>query len=576
MRTIYATPLKPIWLKAAVAGSLWASVEIIIGSFLHNMKIPFSGTILSFIGVYLMVAFFQVWKERGLILRAGMICALMKSISPSAVILGPMIGIMTEAVMLELFILFAGRNLAAYLLAGGVAVFSTLIHMIISFLILYGSNLVRMADDLYHFLLRQLNLPSLSSIALLVVLGGIYFLAGMVAAVLGYLTGKNYVSGKGKGDMTTGDLTLQGERFFRPTPGRQDSLWYLLLNIVVVVATLSLANLGFLPYALILAAVYLVFCIYRYRNTLRRLGKISIWIQFIMIVLTAGFLWKGITSGEIFGTEGLLAGLKMVFRAIVLILGFSAISVELKNPILRSILYRKGFASLYQSLGLAFSALPGIAAGLPGKSKGIGKNLRAFPALFRKAEALYELFENEHHNRPPVIILTGELRQGKTTFARKLVEKLAERGISLSGFLSTGLDAAGQRKGFDLELFPSGKRMLLCRQEPKEGWTRIGRFWFDPGALATGNDILSAATSDSSGVVLVDEVGALELNRQGWSPGIEQLLRKPRVIPVWVVRKKFLEPVVYRWDTGDVFIFDIGIDTVEKVVGRIEALSFEL
>jgi hypothetical protein len=36
--------LKPVWLKAAVLGGLWASVEIIIGSFFHNLRLPFAGT----------------------------------------------------------------------------------------------------------------------------------------------------------------------------------------------------------------------------------------------------------------------------------------------------------------------------------------------------------------------------------------------------------------------------------------------------------------------------------------------------------------------------------------------------
>jgi len=37
------------WLRASVIGSLWASVEIILGSFFHNIRIPFAGTILVFL-----------------------------------------------------------------------------------------------------------------------------------------------------------------------------------------------------------------------------------------------------------------------------------------------------------------------------------------------------------------------------------------------------------------------------------------------------------------------------------------------------------------------------------------------
>ena len=105
MQVITNKTLSQAWLKASVIGSIWASVEIILGSFLHNMRIPFTGMILSFISVWLIISFVQVWKDRGLIWRAGIICALMKSISPSAIIMGPMIGIFTEALIMELFIL---------------------------------------------------------------------------------------------------------------------------------------------------------------------------------------------------------------------------------------------------------------------------------------------------------------------------------------------------------------------------------------------------------------------------------------------------------------------------------------
>jgi len=53
--------LNSIWLKAAVVGGLWASVEIIIGSFFHNLRIPFAGSILATNGTILAIAFYQIW-----------------------------------------------------------------------------------------------------------------------------------------------------------------------------------------------------------------------------------------------------------------------------------------------------------------------------------------------------------------------------------------------------------------------------------------------------------------------------------------------------------------------------------
>lgn len=75
---------------------LWAGIEIVAGRFLHNLKIPFSGTFLTLISIMLVTGIFQIWKQPGIIWRAGIITALMKSISPSAVILGPMIAIIVN------------------------------------------------------------------------------------------------------------------------------------------------------------------------------------------------------------------------------------------------------------------------------------------------------------------------------------------------------------------------------------------------------------------------------------------------------------------------------------------------
>jgi len=111
-----------VWQRAAVYGSLWAAVEIVVGSFLHNLRVPLAGSVLAATGVMVMTAGHRAFPERGLIWRAALVCALMKSVSPSAVILGPMIGILMEGVLLEAMVrLFRGRA-AGYLIGGALAV----------------------------------------------------------------------------------------------------------------------------------------------------------------------------------------------------------------------------------------------------------------------------------------------------------------------------------------------------------------------------------------------------------------------------------------------------------------------
>ncbi len=186
--------LKPVWLKAAVLGGLWASVEIIIGSFFHNLRLPFAGTILAANATILMIAFYQMWPEKGLIWRAGLIAALMKSISPSAIILGPMIGIMSEALIIELFIRFFGNNLISLSVAGALSVSSALIHKIVSLLILYGLNIVKIYVNIFHFFAKQLRLENANPWILVFIVLAVYVIFGIVSAVIGIRIGKKSVS----------------------------------------------------------------------------------------------------------------------------------------------------------------------------------------------------------------------------------------------------------------------------------------------------------------------------------------------------------------------------------------------
>ena len=77
------------WIKASVLGSVWAASEIVLGSFLHNIRMPFSGNVLVGIAMILLISASHLWKEKGVIWRSGLIAALLKTMSPSAIIFTP-------------------------------------------------------------------------------------------------------------------------------------------------------------------------------------------------------------------------------------------------------------------------------------------------------------------------------------------------------------------------------------------------------------------------------------------------------------------------------------------------------
>jgi hypothetical protein len=350
--------INSLWLKAAVAGGLWASVEIIVGSFLHNIRVPFAGGVLASFGVMLMVAFYRMWPERGLIWRAGVICALMKSISPSAVILGPMLGILSEAILLDLFIRLLGRSLPAVMVAGGIGVMAAFGQKIFNILVIYGFSLVRVYLNLFDFAARQIGYAQSNPWILILVLAGIYFTLGLVSAVAGYMIGQRSLHMQPQ----ESKLTLTGKRnLFSQDERQRFSTLLLFINFLAIPGGIILMNQVGFQIAVPVILAYIIFCLVYYPVLLRRLKKPVLWLQFVIIIVLSTLFWEGAQGKDsAFDTKGLLAGLEMSFRALLVISGFTGISSELRSPLVRAFLYRRGLRQVYGSVSLAFQALPAM------------------------------------------------------------------------------------------------------------------------------------------------------------------------------------------------------------------------
>lgn len=350
--------LDQLWIKASVTGGLWAAVEIILGSFLHNLKFPFAGTILTAIGIIFLVSFYQIWPEKGLIWRAGLVCALMKSISPSAVILGPMIGIFTEALLLDVTIRIGGNWFIPYALGGALAMISTLLHKVISLLIYYGFNLVQIYENIYSFALKQLHLPDSSPWNLLFVFLAIYVVAGIISSLIGFMIGR-----ESKQIEVSRSLNIKinhtGKELFTLPPAQKFSLPLFFAHLFSVLVGMFLLNRINFFLALGFVMLYSSFTLIHYRSLIQRFRKPFFWIQIFLMVIVAGLFWENISnSDKAFSITGIWIGIEMCLRAILIFLGFSSISIEIRNPIIKAFLIKKGFRKIYLAVSMAFAALP--------------------------------------------------------------------------------------------------------------------------------------------------------------------------------------------------------------------------
>lgn len=130
------------WAYAASFGAAWGSLEILVGSFLHALRLPFSGMLLASAGAALLVAERQLLDKRGLSLATGIVAASCKSLSPGGVILGPMLGISAEAALVELALLAGASQYPTAMIAGALAALWPLCQKVLVTYVVYGGRFI--------------------------------------------------------------------------------------------------------------------------------------------------------------------------------------------------------------------------------------------------------------------------------------------------------------------------------------------------------------------------------------------------------------------------------------------------
>ncbi len=564
---IYKKQIKDIWLKSAVVGSLWGSVEIIVGSFFHNIRMPMSGTILAVLGISLLVAFGQIWKDKGLFWRAGLIAAVMKSVSPSAVLIGPMTGIFLEALLFEFAVTVFGRNSFAYFAGGILALYSVVIHKLATLLIIYGLDLVKITENLYFFITKQLNIENLTFLQALTVLSSFYVILGVIAAFIGLLTGKKALRMKATYSFEN-TIEFDEKKDVVHPDEKNRSLLSLISHIVAIVSILTITNMFSLITASVFTLLYISFVLIKYKRALNYFKRPGFWLQIALFIFISALFYDGFNQANYFSGEGIEAGLKMGLRAVLIVIGFSAISSELRNPLIRILLYRRGFWQFYTALSLAFSVLPYLMKH-SARPKAILKNPgNTLIGNILDAHYIFEEFRNKRHS-VKMIIISGEKHTGKTSYAQKLSEQLKEMNYNISGFLAPGKFEKNVRSEFHISNLKTGKTELLCSNKENDNRKKIGRFYFNEGGLAFGNIILQPENITDSDFVFIDELGPFELKGKGWSASVESLLKHAEYQLICLVRKNLVYDILRRFGVTDALILDISEDKISDAVEKI-------
>ena len=154
-----------------------------------------------------------------------------------------------------------------------------------------------------------------------------------------------------------------------------------------------------------------------------------------------------------------------------------------------------------------------------------------------------------------VLVLSGPVHAGKTTYLERRIPFWAARGLAWGGFLSPAVAPPGEGAGYDLVEIATGRRWPYLRTDGPAAAERIGPFAFVPETLERARAIIRAA--DMSGSLVVDEVGPLELAGGGLWSALDEVLPRRAGPTLLVARDGILADLAGRLAPLEPVVVDI-------------------
>lgn len=188
----------------AVFGVLWGIVEMSLGTVLKSLNMPMSGTVLAGIGLLVALIGRLFVPRRGATLFIGVIATLLKLFSLGGVVIGPMIGILSEAVIAEIVLSLGGQPRRwLWLLAGGLGVSWSLLQPFVTGPLLFGRSLTMAWLNMLDQGSRYLGLDTDAALLIVAGLIAIHLIVGAVAGWFAWETGGELQKRMGRTTPTT-------------------------------------------------------------------------------------------------------------------------------------------------------------------------------------------------------------------------------------------------------------------------------------------------------------------------------------------------------------------------------------
>ncbi len=170
------------------------------------------------------------------------------------------------------------------------------------------------------------------------------------------------------------------------------------------------------------------------------------------------------------------------------------------------------------------------------------------------------------------MFVTGAPGVGKTTLIQRIYDHYKNKGLRVGGIITREVREGDQRIGLKITDLSSGAEGWLARVGDSVG-PRIGKYNVVSEDLeAIGVGALKKATEGPANLVLVDEIGPMEMTSRAFRDGIAKLLSRRGMVIATVKYGSHYPEVERASRTAETMSLEVSKDNREEVLQRITSI----
>lgn len=161
-------------------------------------------------------------------------------------------------------------------------------------------------------------------------------------------------------------------------------------------------------------------------------------------------------------------------------------------------------------------------------------------------------------------MLTGPPGSGKSSLLFEIIDKIENEGLQVEGITSPEIRREGKRWGFHIKDLKTDEQGILASVE-LDGSPRVSKYGVNLEDLNNiGVKALKTALESSSNVVVIDEIGKMELKSRAFVDVTKKLLSSDKMI-IGVLYYKPVHPLIREIKSrGDTKVYWVTQKKTEK------------